>query len=248
MKGAERRWRLIEDTGHDAATNMAVDEAVLRASEIPTLRLYEWSPPAVSIGYFQSLEKEVDERECILRGIDIVRRITGGGAVFHDMELTYSFTCPENLVPADIIRSYELLCGIIVKALEMSGLEAEFSPINDILSKGKKVSGNAQTRKQGRLLQHGTIILDTDPEKMFTVLKVPDEKLRDKLIKNARERVTSLKELGVTDIARLRKNIVAAFEDAFGISLSPGRLTKKETELAEELRTKFHGKEWNHMR
>ncbi len=248
MRDAKKSWRLIQDTSHDAATNMAVDEAMLYVSDLPTLRLYSWTPAAVSLGYFQSLDKEVDLERCRKNGIDVVRRITGGGAVFHEKELTYSFTCPESLVPADIIRSYELLCGIIADALKRSGVDAVFSPINDILAGRKKISGSAQTRKQGKVLQHGTIIFDVDVERMFSILRVPDEKLKDKMIRNAKERVTSLKEHGITDIAGLKRNIISAFEKRFRVRLEPLNLSKEENALADELKIKFQSREWNHLR
>ncbi len=171
------RIRLLETGSNTAAWNMALDEAMLHtaaesASWVSSLRLYEWKPAAVSIGYFQSLQEEVDTAKCAELGIDVVRRMTGGGAVFHDSELTYSFITKE--YPNGIHDSYGIICGAILDGLRTIGIEGQFIPINDLLVNGKKFSGNAQTRKRGVLLQHGTILLDVDGDTMFALRKVPN--------------------------------------------------------------------------
>ena len=168
-------WRVIPLEENTAFKNMALDEAVSNAvasgESLPTIRFYGWGPSAVSIGYFQSLEKEVRLQECEKLGVDIVRRRTGGGAVYHDNqgEITYSVIAPQEYFPQDIIESYHVICGWIIDALNHLELHAEFKPINDIILNGKKVSGNAQTRRNGILLQHGTILYDLDPKKMLYI-------------------------------------------------------------------------------
>lgn len=117
---------------------MGIDEALLgsvsRLEAAPTLRLYTWSPPCVTVGYFQSLEDEVDLEACRRSGVDAVRRLTGGGAVFHDAELTYSIILPlgHELAPDDILESYRRICSGLVAGLGRLGVEASFEPINDI--------------------------------------------------------------------------------------------------------------------
>jgi lipoate-protein ligase A len=182
------------ETGEGSGSwNMGLDQALMSTVDefIPVLRLYGWKPSAVSIGYFQSLEQEVDVKKCQDLGIDVVRRITGGGAVLHEQELTYSFIT--KIFPADIEESYKLICEPVVMCIKKLGFDAKFSPINDIIVKNKKVSGNAQTRRNNVLLQHGTILLDIDIDKMFSVLKVPSEKIKDKAIQDVKERVMGLK-------------------------------------------------------
>jgi lipoate---protein ligase len=182
------------ETGEGSGSwNMGLDQALMSTVDnfIPVLRLYGWKPSAVSIGYFQSLEQEVDVKKCEDLGIDVVRRITGGGAVLHEQELTYSFIT--KIFPADIEESYKLICEPVVMCINKLGFDAKFSPINDIIVKNKKVSGNAQTRRNNVLLQHGTILLDIDIDKMFSVLKVPSEKIKDKAIQDVKERVMGLK-------------------------------------------------------
>jgi len=234
--------RLIIDEAQDAYTNMATDEAIM-LSKTPTLRLYEWNPPAVSIGYFQSLEAEVDKKACEDAKVDIVRRITGGGAVFHDKELTYSIIIPEDMTSPDIIKSYEQICGTIVSALKSLNINAQFIPINDIIANKKKISGSAQTRKHGMVLQHGTILLDVDVKKMFSILKVPDEKMKDKIIKAVEERVDSID----ADIDELKTAIIKSFEETFE-KTKISELTADEQQLKAQLRQKFQSNQWNSKR
>jgi lipoate-protein ligase A len=247
-------FRLIKLKEDKGAIQMAIDEAILiiRAKGLVpnTLRFYTWKPPCVTIGYFQSLEKEINLEKIKEFGIDVIRRYTGGGAVLHDKELTYSVVVSEKEVSEDIKKSYEEICGFIISGLRELGLNAEFKPINDIVVDGKKISGSAQTRKFGFVLQHGTILINLDLDKMFSVLKIPDEKIKDKLISNAKERVTCLNDLDVNITANeLEKTLKKSFEKRFGFKLIEGNLTKEEKKLAEKLsREKYSTKEWNFWR
>ena len=249
-------WRVLKSREDKGAMQMAIDEAILTArskNQVPnTLRFFTWKPVAVTIGFFQSLEQEIDVKKTSELGIDIIRRYTGGGAVLHDKELTYSMTLSEKDVPQDIIESYKKICAGIVNGLKSIGIDSAFSPINDIIVNGKKISGNAQTRRSGVVLQHGTILLDVDAKKMFSVLKVPDEKIRDKSIKNVEERVTSLKkELGGRDITLkdLEKALTAGFEQVFDVKFAEGELTLGEIKTAERLyKEKYSTREWCYWR
>lgn len=193
-----KRWRVLRYEEGNAAFNMALDEAIAEAVAFhvagPTMRFYGWKPPAVSIGRFQRLEEVVDLEGCRKLGVDVVRRSTGGGAVFHDREITYSVICPEDMMPADINEAYREIGGWIVNALKLIGIEGTFEPINDVLVKGKKISGSAQSRRKGIFVQHGTLIYDLDRAKMFAVLKVPQDKLDSQALSDPAERVTSVKE------------------------------------------------------
>ncbi len=193
-----KRWRVLRYEKAHAAYNMALDEAIAEAVAFrvagPTMRFYGWEPAAVSIGRFQKLDEVVDLEECERLGVEVVRRSTGGGAVFHDQEITYSVICPEDLMPADINAAYQEIGGWIVNALKLIGIEGSFEPINDVLVKGKKISGSAQSRRKGVFMQHGTLIYDLDRVKMFSVLKVPQDKLDSRSISDPAERVTSVRE------------------------------------------------------
>jgi lipoate-protein ligase A len=248
------KWRLVDLQQHDAFTNMAIDEAVSEAvasgASPPTIRFYTWTPSAVSIGYFQSLADEVDLENCKDAGVDWVRRRTGGGAVYHDQlgEITYSVIAPEAMFPKGIIDSYHVICGWIVDALGQVGMKAEFKPINDIIINGKKISGNAQTRRSGILLQHGTILYNVDVRKMFSMLTVGRDKLADKMIAAVEERVTSVKRESPTTT---RDQLYSALRSAFtkGKEFEVGRWSDAELARAKELaKTRYSDKKWNELR
>ncbi len=242
----------------DAPTQMAIDEAIaiarLRYQTPNTIRLYRWNPSAVSIGYFQSIEKEVNLSNCEKYGVDIIRRITGGGAVYHDYngEITYSLVAPEidPTMPNDILESYRVICGAIANGLKYIDVEAEFKPVNDITAGGKKISGNAQTRRHGVVLQHGTVLVDSDLHRMFEVLRVSEAKISDKLIKAVEDRVTNIRRYLGSDISFLRVHdaLIQGFEESFDIDLKPGDLTVDEEKLVKQLHEKYSSKEWVYQR
>jgi lipoate-protein ligase A len=232
---------------------MAIDEAVSESvgsgKSPPTIRFYGWSPQAISIGYFQSLEREVDLGNCEKEGIDVVRRRTGGGAVFHDQEITYSIIGKLDLFPNDILESYREICGCIVDALGILGIESEFKPINDIITKkdGKKISGNAQTRRGGALLQHGTLLYEVDVDRMFSVLKVPDQKIKDKMIATVKDRVTSVrvqKDVSESQVLDALKNGFSKGKETFEEALSDRELKRAEELVLE----RYKRNDWNAMR
>lgn len=210
-------WRVIGLGAHDAYFNMAADEAigngVINGSADPTIRFYTWEPSAVSIGHFQSMVDEVDIEKCKALGVDFVRRKTGGGAVYHDSEgeITYSVIAPERLFPKNIIESYGVICRWIIDALSKLGIEAVFAPINDIVVGGKKISGNAQSRHDGIILQHGTILYGINPDRMFSVLKISNEKISDKMINDVKDRVVSVRDLSSAS----RNDVYSALLESF---------------------------------
>jgi len=243
-------WRVIEYSKNDAFMNMAIDEAISEAVAVsapPTIRFYGWDPTAISIGYFQCLGKEVDLKNCAEFGIDIVRRRTGGGAVYHDGEITYSVIAKESVFSKDILESYRQICGCIIDSLALIGIKSEFKPINDIIVNGKKISGNAQTRRNGVLLQHGTILYSVDLDRMFSALKVSDEKIRDKLIQNARERVTSISQQRTVSWNEAYEALISGFTKGKDFCL--GDLSDSEIMRAKDLaKSRYMTSEWNMMR
>ncbi|MBR9707423.1 MAG: lipoate--protein ligase family protein [Candidatus Diapherotrites archaeon] len=248
------QWRVIKTSTNSAALNMALDKAVMNSiiagKSLPTIRFYRWQPSAVSIGFFQSLNDEVDVAKCKELGVDIVRRQTGGGAVYHDYngELTYSIIGPEALFPKNINKSYELICGWICDALKDLGMsDASFVPINDIIVGGKKISGNAQTRSSKLLLQHGTILWDLDVAKMFSLLKVADEKIRDKMITAVEERVTRVKDHSSANLEQVEEAMIKAFTKNKEFAFDD--FTVEEKQDAERIaREKYGNDEWNYKR
>ncbi len=246
---------------------MAIDEAVLeavsRGDSEPTLRLYGWSPAAISLGYFQSLSEEIDEAVCTENNVAVVRRMTGGGAVFHDQEITYSIHIPEKsgLVPRGILESYRRISDGILEGLKLFGISGQFVPLNDIVVPFKtaegveqlrKISGNAQTRKQGVILQHGTILLQVDVEKMFSLLKVPSEKMKGKLIEDIKQRVTGLSYVAGRSVsfAEAQEAFISGFSTAFNKQkFYEGELSETELLRAQMLAKEKYGNDsWNRMR
>lgn len=246
-------WRMIELSTNSAAFNMALDESIrthiARGESLPTIRFYRWQPSAVSIGYFQSVEQEVNQKTCQEWGIDVVRRETGGGAVYHDFEgeITYSVIAPEKLFPSGITQSYHQICGWITNGLSHLGLFTEFKPINDIVLNGKKISGNAQTRRSGMLHQHGTLLYDLDVEKMFSMLRVGEAKVSDKLIASVKERVTCLKEHSNASLVQTYDALKKGFCENKRIESQA--ISSSELALAQKLAVeKFRSHEWTFLR
>ena len=252
ISGEGARWRVVRTEAHDAYANMALDEAAENAiregRSDPTIRLYTWKPSAVSIGCFQGIEEEVNLEECRRRGIDVVRRRTGGGAVYHDSEgeITYSIIAPEGLFPKGIRESYGVICGYVISGLGRIGIKAEFAPINDIVVEDKKISGSAQTRRKGMLLQHGTVLYGLDARAMFAVLRVSREKISDKMVKDAEERVTCVKRHSGASIGELAEALLYGFTE--GKEYSYGAWSDGELADAGRLREMYMSKEWNFSR
>ncbi len=245
------KWRLIPVETKSPAMNVALDEVAMesvRKTGSPIIRFYLWEPSGVVIGYFQSMNDEVDIQFSKENGIDCVRRLSGGGAVYNDGKcLTYSVIAPGNMYPKGIHESYRVLCQPILDALEMIGLKGEFKPINDVLLNGKKISGNAQTRRGGIVLHHGTLLYSLDLEKMFSVLKVDKQKISDKAIKNVEERVTSLLHHKNIALNEFHDILVKAFTKDKEFFFD--KWTEEELERAGELIEKRYSKdEWNFMR
>jgi lipoate-protein ligase A len=255
-------WRLIRLETHNAATNMAIDEAILRAriaGKVPnTIRFYRWKPSAVSIGRFQNILNEVNLDNCKQHGVDVVRRITGGGAVYHDGqdEITYSVVVKrDDLGIVDVTSAYNRICCGLTEALELLGVKADFN-VGDqnncpnITVNGRKISGSAQSYKGGTVLQHGTLLMNVDLEKMFTFLRVPWAKTCIEIVNVAEKRITSVKdEIGSEImIEKTLTSLVKGFECALGIELSAETLTKEEVEAIEELRReKFSNEDWTFL-
>lgn len=240
---------IVDKKPQNAYTNMAIDYVLLNGCRVPTLRIYSWKPPAVSIGRFQSLEDEVDIDFCHKNNIDYVRRITGGGAVFHDQEVTYSFCIPINntFFTPDLHKSYHFICKAVIKGLAKIGITAEYKPINDLVVNNKKISGCAQTRKKKIILQHGTVILNLDINKMFRVLKVSKVKISDKQIADVKQRVTSIKDELKTEISTYEviNALTFGFEETFSMNFNPSTLSPQENRLKNKFKKEIFTKhEW----
>lgn len=244
-------WRLVIGEGN-VYWNMAIDEAMLFLHErglIPnTLRIYIFKPSGVTFGYFQKVEDAINLEYLRSHNIGFTRRITGGGAVYHDMngEITYAVVAKIDDISRDILESYRIICQGIVYAIEEFGLRAEYRPINDVIVNGKKISGSAQARKKRSLLQHGTLMYNTDLDVLSNTLRVPREKLASHGVRSIRERVTTLSiELGYNPGYRQVVNaLINGFKRALGIDFEEKELTPMEISYAKELFKKYRSSEW----
>jgi lipoate-protein ligase A len=256
-------WRLLKLETRNAFMNMAIDEAVLRvriARMVPnTLRFYRWKPSAVSIGRFQRVSDEVHVENCRRQGVDIVRRITGGGAVYHDYagEITYSVVVSEKDVGSkDVISAYNLICRGLIEAAKILGVNADFNPGNpkhcpNITIDKRKFSGSAQFHRKGVLLQHGTFLVQTELEKMFTFLKGPWAKSLEDVLRVARKRLTSIEQELQSTVSNeeVYEALVRGFQETFKTEFIEGDLADYEIGLAEELyREKYATDYWNSKR
>ena len=254
-------WRLLKPETADAYTNMAIDEAIMKArieDRVPnTLRFYMWKPSAVSIGRFQTLADQIHVENCKEHGVDMVRRITGGGAVYHDSdgEITYSIitkTKDLGCKDLDMLCAYQKICSGLNEAVKILGAKADYHPPDpkrcpNLTISGKKISGNAQSSKKGILLQHGTFLLDINHTKMFTFLKVPWAKTLNDVLKVSKRKLTSAKQELNSDfsIDEAYQALVKGFEKALNVNFVEKKLTEYEQKLAEKLRKeRFVTEEW----
>jgi len=255
-----KTWRLLKLDVNDAFTNMAVDEAITTAriqDSVPnTLRFYRWNPSAVSVGRFQDAVKEAHVKNCRQHGVDIVRRITGGGTVYHDSqgEITYSVVVKEkDLGTTDVAYAYNKICNGLITAVRILGANADFSPGDlrncpNLAINGRKISGSAQYHKGGVLLQHGTLLIDVDLEEMFTYLRVPWAETVSKIVCVAKERITSVKEelQREVDVQEAYDALVQGFQQALNMKLKEEPLTEKERKLTSRLRNeRYSTSGWN---
>jgi lipoate-protein ligase A len=255
-------WRLIVTEPCDGATNMAVDEALWRARHAggspPTLRFFAWAPPTVSLGYGQPLDRHVDVDACRRLGVGIVRRPTGGSAIYHDgpeRELTYSIaaTAEDLRVGSDLLETYHWIGRALVRGLNALGAGAELQPVArgdgptpafcfartgayEIEVDGRKLVGSAQRRKGTSFLQHGAVLLGVDLPRLRTLFPTTRDPLASlTTLEAATGRRPSFDEVA----AALRE----AFEVEHELTLAPGGLTDEETARVERLVRERYGRE-----
>ena len=252
-------WRLLPLETNDAFMNMAIDEAILTArvaDKVPnTLRFYRWQPSAVSIGKNQNPQDEVYLDACKQLGIDVVRRISGGGTVYHDFEgeVTYSMVAKTtDLGTADITAVYAKVYEAVKDTLRILGITADFSTGDakncpNMTVKGKKISGSSQTLTRGVVLQHGTVLRSVDLPKMFQLLKLKNATCTQ-AADIAQRKITSVQnELGhAVSVDTLANSLAQGFRIILKMQLEPGELASYELEFANKLcKEKYSTKKWN---
>ncbi|HLH62340.1 MAG TPA: biotin/lipoate A/B protein ligase family protein [Ktedonobacteraceae bacterium] len=260
-------YRFLNTGIQHAAMNMAIDEAVLMhhlAGEAPpTLRVFRWSQPSISLGRFQSIEREILRDVCEQQEVALVRRPTGGRAVYHCDEFTYSIVIGKRFgVPPGVVAAYAYLAQGLLAALNLLGVRAELSDERvskhpsaacfasstqaDLTSGGFKLVGSAQVWRDDALLQQGSLPLDDRSAEFFAMLRFPDEDARQEALAQYREKTTPLH----TFVPGASWNDVAhAFRSGFGEALRvefvPGELSAPEWEMAQQLvEEKYSKLEW----
>jgi lipoate-protein ligase A len=255
-----RIWRYLPFETYSGAINMAVDEYFMHriadGNSPNILRFYQWKPSTATIGRHQSLSAEIDLKFAHEHGIDVVRRISGGGAVLHAEhdEITYSVICKLSDLPAlpqssriyddSIPGRYQCILESLATGLESIGIRVDTGKIHcpALFMEGKKFSGNAQAISRGILLQHGTILLRVNPEFMYHVLKAPEGVSYTKMIQSVRTKVTGLltenKDEGTVDVNRIIGSLKNGFERILKISIQEQAISIAEMEKIRELATK----------
>ncbi|MEU4959005.1 lipoate--protein ligase family protein [Streptomyces rimosus] len=246
-------WQIIHEAPQPPALHMALDEVltaeVAAGRRPPTLRVWEWDRPAVIIGSFQSLANEVDPEGAARHGVTVVRRISGGGAMFVEPgnTITYSLCVPASLVQGlTFAESYAYLDDWVLTALGDMGINAWYKPLNDIATDAGKIAGAAHKRMvagDGAVLHHVTMSYDIDADKMVEVLRIGKEKLSDKGTRSAKKRVDPLRRQTGLPRAEVIERMIGSFRARYGGS--DGAVTPEEMERAQELAGgKFSSPEW----
>ncbi len=248
------KWRLL-DTGLLGATeniayNQALLDAVREGQAGNTLRFLRFRPSAL-IGYHQSPRQELNLAYCEEHGIEVQRRITGGGAIYFDeTQLGWElYTTKQAMGGADMGRLAERICNAAAEGIRKLGVEAYFRPRNDIEVGGRKISGTGGIMDGDAILYQGTLLLDFDVERMFRVLRIPAEKISDKNLKAARDRVVTLRELlgELPPLEEVKVAIAESFAEHFGMDLAPGSLNDWEQARHREVVEEFSSPDWIHL-
>lgn len=271
------KWRLLITEAADGAVNMAIDEAIIssvaRGESLPTLRFFDWSPPCLSLGHAQDVE-DVELGRLKLLGYGIVRRPTGGKAILHIDEITYSVVTRQDdpRVEGGIVESYRRLSEGLMRGLELMDLlgcndktyltaenaesakKEEEKPIcfevpsnYEITVIGKKLVGSAQARKQGMVLQHGSLPLTGDIARICDVLKFENDAAREKAKDRVRGRAITLEGALMRAIPyqTVAQALAQGFKEKLNLELVEGELTEKEMGEAKEIMEKKYQKIWN---
>ncbi len=263
-------WRYLNTGKGRGGMNMATDEAIMialsRGLVSPTLRIYGWSPPAISIGYSQRFSEEINKEACHEHNVQLVRRATGGRAVLHQYEVTYSiiFKEGEESLKGGIMATYKKLSQGILRGLEILGVEAHMVTPKikkgslrgacfdapswyEIAVDGRKLVGSAQVRRGGFVLQHGSILLDHDVDLLFSLLKSQKGFWGDEDKESFARKIVTLKELMDTEPSfdALGRALRQGISQILYCQMEDGELSQIEVELAEEITAnKYDTDEW----
>ncbi|RBP89424.1 lipoate-protein ligase A [Cytobacillus firmus] len=273
-------WRFIDSKEGSPSFNMALDEALLdwnsEGKMPPVIRFYGWNPATLSIGYFQKVEKEIDMEAVKQHGLGFVRRPTGGRGVLHEHELTYSVIVPESHpdMPNTVTEAYRVISEGILKGFHGLGMEAYFAVPKtaderdslknprsavcfdapswyELVVEGRKVAGSAQTRQKGVILQHGSILLDLDEDKLFSLFKYPNDRVKERMQKAFKNKAVAINELTAEKITldQAKTAFKKGFEEGLNIELEPYRLTDEEMAYVQKIaKERYESDDWNYKR
>lgn len=273
-------WRFIDSGNCSPSFNMALDEALLdwhsEGKIPPVIRFYGWNPATLSIGYFQKAEKEIDMDAVKQHQLGFVRRPTGGRGVLHEHELTYSVIVSEDHpeMPKTVTEAYRVISEGILKGFHHLGLEAYFavpktseekdalkSPRSsvcfdapswyELVVEGRKVAGSAQTRQKGVILQHGSILLDLDEDKLFSLFKYPNERVKERMKKAFKSKAVAINEISPRRISleEAKKAFYNGFAEGLNIELEPYELSAEELAYVNKIaKDRYENDEWNFKR
>jgi len=244
-------WRLVDSGLVRPAESAAIDEAVLEAHSEGlagnTLHFYRRSQPTVSLGYFQKVQEAVNLEECDRRGVALVRRKSGGSSIYTDPgQLIYGLVVREKDLPGEHAEAFRVVCSALARAISSFGVSASYRPMNDVEVGGRKVSGNAQLRRKGSVLIHGTVLLDTSLETMDAVLRPKAVEEGEPMTPS--ERVTTLTGLisGVPpSMIELKTAVANEFSREFDVAFDGGSLSEREKMLVSEfVRDRYGNSDW----
>jgi lipoate-protein ligase A len=259
---------------------MALDEALLdwhsQGKIGPAIRFYGWNPATLSIGYFQKAEKEIDLEAVKASGLGFVRRPTGGRAVLHEHELTYSVIVSESHpdMPKTVTEAYRVISEGLLKGFQALGLDAYFAVPEteeersglkkphtsvcfdtpswyELVVEGRKVAGSAQTRQKGVILQHGSILLDVEADKLFRLFKFPNERVRERMKGSFKDKAVAINEISPKRITfdEAKAAFYRGFQEGLDIDLRPYSLNHAQLAYVEHLaKTRYESDDWNFKR
>lgn len=267
----KQTWYFLNSGPLDAATNMAIDEALLhwhkKGDLPPVLRFYGWKKPSLTVGYFQNVTKTIDFSGVSKHNCDFVRRLTGGSAVLHDQELTYSIIVDETnpKIPKTIQEAYYVLSQGILEGYKNLGIEAYFALSNlenrnrssvcfetpalyEMIVDGKKIAGNAQTRKYGVLLQHGSIPIQFDIHMLFDLFSYPSKRVRKRQMEQFIKKAVSINDITKEEHTynSVSEAFLHGFQKGLHIEVESFQLSAEQwKEVNHLVQTKYGTREWN---
>jgi lipoate---protein ligase len=247
-------WRLLDTGTRRAAENFALNRAILDARKrgivASTLRFLQFGPSAL-IGYHQSVEQELDVEFCRSHGVEIQRRVTGGGAIYMDESVLgwELYLTKSDLGTADMTAVSRRICEVAARAVSAFGVEASYRPLTDIEVNGRKIAGTGGAFDGNALLYQGTLLLDFDIERMLRCLRLPAEMLSPEAIDGARARVVNLRELlgVVPPLEKIKHRIASEFGKELGVEFEPGELNPQEVRLFREALREIDSRQWVNM-